>query len=102
MPCSSPMCFITSCRSAIALCSSVSGPLPRMGRVCCSSILDRPDPYAAPHGRAHGGGVSARNRRGDVYSADEIRDWLQATGWRMIEHTPLVGPASLIVAEKVA
>ena len=39
---------------------------------------------------------------GDVYSADEIRDWLQATGWRMIEHTPLVGPASLIVAEKVA
>ena len=39
---------------------------------------------------------------GDVYSADEIRDWLQATGWRMIEHTPLVGPASLIVAEKAA
>ena len=37
---------------------------------------------------------------GDVYSAEEVRDWLQATGWRTIEHKPLAGPASLIVAEK--
>jgi SAM-dependent methyltransferase len=39
---------------------------------------------------------------GDVYSAEEVRDWLQATGWRTIAHTPLAGPASLIVAEKAA
>jgi SAM-dependent methyltransferase len=38
--------------------------------------------------------------QGDVYSAEEVRDWLQATGWRTIEHIPLAGPASLIVAEK--
>jgi SAM-dependent methyltransferase len=38
--------------------------------------------------------------RGDVYSAEEVRDWLQATGWRTIEHKALAGPASLIVAEK--
>jgi hypothetical protein len=38
--------------------------------------------------------------QGDVYSAEEVREWLQATGWRMIEHTPLAGPTSLIVAEK--
>lgn len=37
---------------------------------------------------------------GDVYSTEEVRDWLQATGWRTIEHKPLAGPASLIVAEK--
>ena len=37
---------------------------------------------------------------GDVYSADEVRDWLQATGWRMLERKPLAGPSSLIVAEK--
>lgn len=37
---------------------------------------------------------------GDVYSAEEVRDWLQTTGWRMLEHKPLAGPTSLIVAEK--
>ena len=39
---------------------------------------------------------------GDVYSAQEVRDWLHATGWRMLEHKPLTGPTSLLVAEKVA
>jgi SAM-dependent methyltransferase len=39
---------------------------------------------------------------GDVYSAEEVRDWLQATGWRMLEHHPLAGPTSVIVAEKAA
>jgi SAM-dependent methyltransferase len=38
--------------------------------------------------------------QGDVYSAEEVRDWLQITGWRSIEHKPLAGPTSLIVAEK--
>ncbi len=37
---------------------------------------------------------------GDVYSAEEVRDWVQATGWRMLEHKPLAGPTSLLVAEK--
>jgi SAM-dependent methyltransferase len=37
---------------------------------------------------------------GDVYSAEEMRDLLQATGWRMLDHKPLAGPSSLIVAEK--
>jgi SAM-dependent methyltransferase len=40
--------------------------------------------------------------QGDVYSAEEVRDWLLATGWRTIEHKVLAGPASLIVAEKAA
>jgi hypothetical protein len=39
---------------------------------------------------------------GDIYSAEEARGWLGATGWRMLEHTPLAGPASLIVAEATA
>ena len=38
-------------------------------------------------------------RNGDVYSVDEVRDWLAETGWRFIRHTPLVGPQSLVVAE---
>jgi O-methyltransferase domain/Dimerisation domain len=40
--------------------------------------------------------------QGDVYSAEEVRDWRQATGWRTVEHKALAGPASLIVAEKAA
>jgi SAM-dependent methyltransferase len=38
--------------------------------------------------------------QGDVYSAAEARDWLQTAGWQSIEHRPLAGPTSLIVAEK--
>jgi hypothetical protein len=38
-------------------------------------------------------------RKGDVYSEDEIRDLLTATGWRMTGRWPLTGPASLVVAE---
>ena len=38
-------------------------------------------------------------RDGDVYSVAEVRDWLPATGWRFVDHFPLVGPQSVIVAE---
>ncbi|MBW3591285.1 MAG: methyltransferase [Actinobacteria bacterium] len=38
-------------------------------------------------------------RNGDVYSVEEVRAWLAATGWRFVEHIPLSGPQSLIVAE---
>jgi hypothetical protein len=37
---------------------------------------------------------------GDVYSEDEIRDLLTATGWMMTGRRPLTGPASLVVAER--
>jgi O-methyltransferase domain len=36
---------------------------------------------------------------GDVYSVDEAQQWLHDTGWKAVVHKPLVGPASLIVAE---
>ncbi len=38
-------------------------------------------------------------RDGDVYSVDEARDWLPDSGWRFVDHTPLAGPQSLIIAE---
>lgn len=37
---------------------------------------------------------------GDVYSEDEIRDMLTATGWVMVGRRPLTGPASLVVADR--
>jgi SAM-dependent methyltransferase len=39
---------------------------------------------------------------GDVYSEEEARDWLQESGWRAVERTPLAGPISLLVAETAA
>ena len=39
---------------------------------------------------------------GDVYSVDEVRGWLAATGWHFVEHRPLAGPQSLIVADPIS
>ncbi len=36
---------------------------------------------------------------GDVYSVDEAKDWLAATGWAFAEAAPLAGPQSLVVAQ---
>jgi hypothetical protein len=38
---------------------------------------------------------------GDVYSAQEVKDWLDQTGWRVVDRKPLAGPMSLIIAEAV-
>jgi ubiquinone/menaquinone biosynthesis C-methylase UbiE len=38
---------------------------------------------------------------GDVYSAEEASTWLRGTGWSMLEHAPLRGATSLIIAEAV-
>jgi len=38
---------------------------------------------------------------GDVYSAQQVKDWLDHTGWRVVDRTPLAGPMSLIVAEAI-
>jgi SAM-dependent methyltransferase len=36
---------------------------------------------------------------GDVYSAEDVGGWLRETGWRPVEHQPVAGPISVIVAE---
>jgi SAM-dependent methyltransferase len=38
---------------------------------------------------------------GDVYSVEEIGKWLPTAGWRFVEHAPLAGPISVVVAEAV-
>jgi SAM-dependent methyltransferase len=45
------------------------------------------------------GGFLLTTGEGDVYSEAEAHGWLQETRWRLLERTPLAGPASLIVAE---
>jgi hypothetical protein len=36
---------------------------------------------------------------GDVYSVDEARAWFAQTGWHFVNHVPLGGPSSLVIAE---
>ena len=36
---------------------------------------------------------------GDVYSEEEVRGWLNTSGWKFLERRPLAGPGSLIVAQ---
>ena len=38
---------------------------------------------------------------GQAYSEEEADEWLAKTGWRKLQHKPLSGPFSLIVAEAV-
>jgi len=38
---------------------------------------------------------------GDVYIVEEVRASLPRAGWRFVDHTPLTGPQSLVVAEAV-
>jgi SAM-dependent methyltransferase len=45
------------------------------------------------------GAFLLRTGEGDVYSEQEVRAWLAASGWRPLDRTPLAGPASLISAE---
>lgn len=45
------------------------------------------------------GEFAAHLKEGDVYSVDEVRTWLPDAGWRFVEHRPLAGPQSLIVAD---
>ncbi|MDQ3476703.1 MAG: acetylserotonin O-methyltransferase [Actinomycetota bacterium] len=51
------------------------------------------------HAALMAGEFAVHLRNGDVYSVEEIQDWLAATGWQFSEHAALAGPQSLIVAE---
>jgi SAM-dependent methyltransferase len=51
------------------------------------------------HAALMAGEFAVHLRNGDVYSVEEVHDWLDRTGWRFADHRPLAGPQSLIVAE---
>lgn len=51
------------------------------------------------HAALMAGEFAVHLENGDVYSVAEVRDWLPPTGWRFVEHLPLGGPQSLVVAE---
>ena len=44
------------------------------------------------------GNFAVNIKDGDVYSVEEVTDWLARAGWRFDDHRPLNGPQSVIVA----
>jgi hypothetical protein len=36
---------------------------------------------------------------GDVYGLADVGGWFAETGWQLVEHRPVAGPISLIVAD---
>lgn len=51
------------------------------------------------HAALMAGEFAVHLRDGDVYSVEEVRGWLPESGWRFVEHLPLGGPQSLVVAK---
>ena len=51
------------------------------------------------HAALMAGEFAVHLQDGDVYSIVEVRGWLAQAGWRFVEHAPLAGPQSLVVAE---
>jgi SAM-dependent methyltransferase len=47
------------------------------------------------------GEFAAHVKDGDVYSVEEVGQWLPAAGWRFVKHEALAGPVSVVVAEAV-
>jgi ubiquinone/menaquinone biosynthesis C-methylase UbiE len=45
------------------------------------------------------GEFAVLQEHGDVYSAEEVRGWLESTRWRFMEQRPLAGPIGVLVAE---
>lgn len=44
------------------------------------------------------GAFLLRTGEGDIYSEEEVRNWLQTSGWRQVDRRPLGNRASVIVA----
>ena len=50
------------------------------------------------HAALMAGEFAVHLQNGDVYSVNEVRDWLSDTGWLFVRHQALAGPQSLIIA----
>ena len=47
------------------------------------------------------GNFAVNLEHGDVYSVDEVQDWLTHAGWQFADHRPLNGPQTVIVADAI-
>ena len=72
---------------------------PETGRLLLADFWTDPTHTEPLQAALMAGEFAVHLRDGDVYSVEEIRSWLPDAGWRFVEHTPLAGPQSLIIAD---
>ena len=82
-----------------ALLQRVRSAAEANSRLLLADFWTNPTHTEPLHAALMAGEFAVHVHDGDVYSVDEVRGWLSETGWRFVEHAPLVGPQSLIVAE---
>jgi SAM-dependent methyltransferase len=73
--------------------------VPQGARLLLADFWTDPTHTQPPFAALMAGEFLVITGEGDVYSEAEVRGWLQQTGWRAVEHTPLAGAISLLVAE---
>jgi SAM-dependent methyltransferase len=83
----------------LALLRRVRAAAPAGGRLLLADFWTDPTHTQPVQAALMAGEFAVHLRDGDVYSVDEVRGWLTEAGWRFVEHTPLAGPQSVIVAE---
>lgn len=83
----------------VALLRRVRRAAERGARLLLADFWTDPTHTQPLHAALMAGEFTVHLRDGDVYSVDEVRDWLATAGWRFVEHLPLGGPQSLVVAE---
>jgi SAM-dependent methyltransferase len=83
----------------LALLRRVRDAAPLSGRLLLADFWTDPTHTQPLHAALMAGEFAVHVKEGDVYSVDEVRAWLPQTGWRFVEHAPLAGPQTLIVAE---
>jgi len=83
----------------LALLRRIRQAAPETGRLLLADFWTDPTHTQPVQAALMAGEFAVHLRDGDVYSVEEIRSWLPDAGWRFVEHTPLAGPQSLIVAD---
>ena len=83
----------------VALLRRIRGAADRGNRLLLADCWTDPTHTKPVQAALMAGEFAVHLREGDVYSVEEASGWLPQAGWRFLEHTPLVGFQSLIVAE---
>ena len=74
---------------------------PAWGRLLLVDFWTDPTHTQPPLAALLAGEFLAITGEGDVYSVEEVAGWLGETGWQLVDHRPVIGPTSAIVAEAV-
>lgn len=82
-----------------ALLQRVRQAVPEGARLLLVDFWTDPTHTQPPFAALMAGEFLVITGEGDVYSQEDVDGWLGETGWRFVEHRPVAGPISLIIAD---